>query len=221
MAIFADRTAAGRELAESLSDWRGTDAVVLGIARGGVVVAAEVARTLGLALDVAVVRKLGRSLPRGARGRGDRAGRAGRRSCRNACGRRVTPSSSRRSRAVSALSSVVGCGLFPRSTRRARRTRGHRRRRRRGHGRDRGRRLPRACVPKARSGSCSRCPSRPSHWWPEPAAADEFVCPHRVRDFWAVGQFYDDFTQTEDEEVARLLSRASTGSATGSDQPGP
>src|SRR3954453_22163277 len=59
MAIFADRTAAGSELAEALSSWRAADAVVFGIPRGGVVVAAEVARMLGLPLDVAVVRKLG------------------------------------------------------------------------------------------------------------------------------------------------------------------
>ena len=39
--------------------WRGADAVVLGIPRGGVVVAAEVARALALPLAVAVVRKLG------------------------------------------------------------------------------------------------------------------------------------------------------------------
>src|SRR6478735_12194355 len=59
MAIFADRAAAGRELAGPLAEWQGTDAVVFGIPRGGVVVAAEVARILGLELDVAVVRKLG------------------------------------------------------------------------------------------------------------------------------------------------------------------
>src|SRR3954454_11065475 len=59
MAIFADRAAAGRDLAGSLIPWRGTDAGVLRLPRGGVVVAAEVARILGLPLDVAVVRKLG------------------------------------------------------------------------------------------------------------------------------------------------------------------
>jgi putative phosphoribosyl transferase len=49
-------------------------------------------------------------------------------------------------------------------------------------------------------------PVAPFDWRPEPGTADEFVCPHRVRDFWAVGQHYDDFRQTTDEEVARLLS---------------
>ena len=50
------------------------------------------------------------------------------------------------------------------------------------------------------------------------AAVDEFVCPHREHDFWAVGQFYDDFTQTSDGEVEALLLQggdASAGPATG------
>src|SRR6478735_3116959 len=59
MALFADRRAAGRALAAHLEPWRGSDAVVLGIARGGVVVAAAVADALGLELDAVVVRKLG------------------------------------------------------------------------------------------------------------------------------------------------------------------
>jgi len=57
---FADRTAAGRELATALvGRWAGQQVVVLGLARGGVPVAAEVARALQSLLDVIVVRKLG------------------------------------------------------------------------------------------------------------------------------------------------------------------
>src|SRR3954469_19771837 len=57
---FADRAGAGRELAQCLGAHQARPrAVVLGLARGGVPVAFEVARTLGLALDVFVVRKLG------------------------------------------------------------------------------------------------------------------------------------------------------------------
>lgn len=56
---FADRADAGRVLGEALKGYRGTDAVVLGLPRGGVPVAAEVARMLGAPLDVFVVRKLG------------------------------------------------------------------------------------------------------------------------------------------------------------------
>jgi putative phosphoribosyl transferase len=46
-------------LAEALRDLAGSDAAVLGIARGGVLVAAEIARTLRLPLDVVVPRKIG------------------------------------------------------------------------------------------------------------------------------------------------------------------
>jgi putative phosphoribosyl transferase len=56
---FASRRAAGRELAERLSPLALEDPVVLGLARGGVPVAYEVAMELGAPLDVLVVRKVG------------------------------------------------------------------------------------------------------------------------------------------------------------------
>jgi putative phosphoribosyl transferase len=61
---FADRDEAGRRLAEHLArrdeaSLRPAEAVVLGIPRGGVPVAAAIARTLGLPLDVIVAHKLG------------------------------------------------------------------------------------------------------------------------------------------------------------------
>src|SRR3954454_19307106 len=59
MRRFADRAGAGRELADRLGAYqRHPNAIVLGLARGGMPVAFEVARTLELALDVFVVRKL-------------------------------------------------------------------------------------------------------------------------------------------------------------------
>jgi predicted phosphoribosyltransferase len=58
-ALFADRAHAGRRLAEVLAPWAATSPVVVGMARGGVPVAYEVARALGAPLDVVVVRKLG------------------------------------------------------------------------------------------------------------------------------------------------------------------
>ncbi|MGZ5414344.1 MAG: phosphoribosyltransferase family protein [Aeromicrobium sp.] len=57
--MFENRVEAGRQLAVELESLRGQDAVVLGLPRGGVPVADEVAKALGLTLDVIVVRKLG------------------------------------------------------------------------------------------------------------------------------------------------------------------
>jgi len=57
--LFADRTDAGRRLGERLAGESLEGPVVLGIPRGGVVVAAEVARALHAPLDVVVPRKVG------------------------------------------------------------------------------------------------------------------------------------------------------------------
>jgi len=56
--MFEDRREAGRELAESLADYRRRAAVVLALPRGGVVVGYEVSVALRLPLDVLVTRKL-------------------------------------------------------------------------------------------------------------------------------------------------------------------
>lgn len=58
--MFHDRRDAGEKLAERLSGYAGRDdVVVLGLPRGGVPVAYEVARAIGAPLDVCTVRKLG------------------------------------------------------------------------------------------------------------------------------------------------------------------
>lgn len=60
--LFNDRIEAGRLLARNLLEYSGrSDAIVLALPRGGVPVGFEVATTLGLPLDVLVVRKLGAS----------------------------------------------------------------------------------------------------------------------------------------------------------------
>jgi putative phosphoribosyl transferase len=59
---FEDRVSAGRALADRLMAYRGTDAVVTALPRGGVPVAAEIARALDLPLTLTLVRKVG--LPR-------------------------------------------------------------------------------------------------------------------------------------------------------------
>jgi predicted phosphoribosyltransferase len=58
--LFHDRSDAGRRLGARLEDYAGrADVIVLGLPRGGIPVAYEVARRLGAPLDVFVVRKLG------------------------------------------------------------------------------------------------------------------------------------------------------------------
>lgn len=58
--LFRNRRDAGRELASKLRVYEHrSDALVLGLVRGGIPLAAEIARSLGLALDVVLVRPLG------------------------------------------------------------------------------------------------------------------------------------------------------------------
>ncbi len=204
MAIFADRAAAGRELGEALIAWRDADAVVFGIPRGGVVVAAPVARILALPLDVAVVRKLGApsheefaigAIAEGVRVVHPDAVRAGAVTSeqlafvedleRVELNRRLRafPRSSTGLTGRTAI--VVDDGVATGATAEA------------------------ACL-ALRAEEPDRIvlavPVAPYLWRPSLGTADEFVCPHPIRDFWAVGQHYDDFTQTTDEEVARLLA---------------
>ena len=57
--VFRDRQDAGKRLTAALEKYRGTNAIVLAVPRGGVVVGYEVATALGLPLDVIIPRKLG------------------------------------------------------------------------------------------------------------------------------------------------------------------
>ena len=58
--IFKDRVDAGQQLAQRLTSYSGNKEVLLyALPRGGVVVGAEVAKTIGLPLDVIVTRKIG------------------------------------------------------------------------------------------------------------------------------------------------------------------
>ncbi|MBI3577288.1 phosphoribosyltransferase [Candidatus Gottesmanbacteria bacterium] len=57
--VFRDRSDAGNLLARKLSSYRGTQSIVFGLPRGGIVVAARIAIFLQLPLDVLVVKKIG------------------------------------------------------------------------------------------------------------------------------------------------------------------
>ena len=204
MALFADRTAAGRELAESLRGWSDPGTVVLGIPRGGVVVAAEVARVLALPLSAAVVRKLGApsheefavgAIAEDVRVINDAAVRAGRVTDeqlahvedieRIELRRRAALFGASVGRVTGHMAIVVDDGIATGATAQA------------------------ACR-SVRAHGAQRIvlavPVAPADWRPDAETADDYVCPHRERDFWAVGQFYDDFTQTNDAEVVELLS---------------
>ena len=57
--LFKNRQDAGRQLAAELQSLKINDGLIIGLPRGGVVVADEIARTLGLPLDIIIPRKIG------------------------------------------------------------------------------------------------------------------------------------------------------------------
>jgi putative phosphoribosyl transferase len=207
---FRNRMDAGRRLAERLGQLRGEDVVVLGLPRGGVPVAAGVARELDAPLDVIVVRKLGvpfqPELAMGAVGEGgslvvnERVGR------RAHIGESEFAEVERRERAE--------------VERRARRFRGHRSRvtvaGRTAVVVDDGMATgstARAACQVARAQGAARVVLAVPVCSPEAARAlreevDELVCLETPGWFFAVGQFYVDFGQTSDDEVTTLLQQA-------------
>jgi putative phosphoribosyl transferase len=208
---FANRAEAGRRLAARLRHLGESDVVVLGLPRGGVPVAAEVAAALQTPLDVIVVRKLGvpaqPELGMGAIGedgvrivnRGIVA-QAGVSDTELAeVERRERAELERRARRfrmerprldlAGRVAIIVDDGIATGSTARA------------------------ACQ-VARAQGAARVvlavPIAPADWTARMGdVADELVAVETPRTFWAIGQFYDDFTQTSDGEVLRCLERAS------------
>lgn len=59
MTLLKDRKDAGQKLAEKLKEYAGKEVVVLGLPRGGVVLAASIAKALGAPLDLAFAHKIG------------------------------------------------------------------------------------------------------------------------------------------------------------------
>ncbi|MGW6880892.1 phosphoribosyltransferase family protein [Streptomyces goshikiensis] len=208
--LFADRTAAGRQLAGEVSRLSLAEPVVLGLPRGGVPVAAEVARVLGAPLDVIVVRKLGvpfqPEVAFGAIGEGG-------------------------VRLISAAT-VRAAGLEERDCARveeAERAALQRSLTRYRHGRERialtgrtvvivddgiatGSTASVACEVAREHGAAPVVLAVPVA---APQAleqlrrvADKVVCLSVPRHFLAVGQWYEDFSQVKDEEVAALLAPA-------------
>jgi putative phosphoribosyl transferase len=209
-AVFRDRVDAGRRLGHALRSIAGPDIVVLGLPRGGVPVAGEVAGILRAPLDVILVRKLGlpgrpelamgaigedgvrvlnravleaTGTPNGEVERVERAERAEleRRAARYRGGRPRLDLAGR-----TAL--VVDDGIATGST-------------------------ARAAGVVARAHGAARVvlavPVAPPGWEADLAgAADDFFALATPEPFYAVGQFYADFGQTSDREVERCLAAA-------------
>jgi putative phosphoribosyl transferase len=210
--VFADRADAGRRLAARLQYLADEPVVVLGLPRGGVPVAFEVARALGAPLDVIVVRKLGvpfqRELGMGAIGED---------------GVRVINHEVVRAAGVSAEElAAVEARERAEVQRRAGRYRGGRPRQPLG-----GRvavvvddgiatgSTARAACRIARAHGAARVvlavPVAPPGWQDRIGGdADELVCVQTPRGFLAIGQFYADFCQVADGEVVACLRRAAT-----------
>lgn len=212
---FIDRVDAGRRLAQKLQYLRG-EVVVLGLPRGGVPVAYEVAKALDAPLDVIVVRKLGvpyePELGVGAIGED---------------GVRVINEQVMRLAGTSASElAEVEARERTELERRARRFRGDRPR-----AVLKGRTVvvvddgiatgstARAACQVARAQGAARVvlavPVAPTDWQARLGAdADEFVCLETPDPFFSIGQFYENFDQTSDEEVIACLENAARRDST-------
>ncbi len=209
MTVFADRVDAGRQLAARLEFLRGEDVVVLGLPRGGVPVAFEVAQALDAPLDVIVVRKLGvpfqPELAMGAIGEGgarvleadvlrhaqvrDEELRAVEIREREQLAARVNRLRRGRERIdlTGRVAVVVDDGIATGSTARV------------------------ACQVARHLGAARivlAVPVAPRDTVDRLTEADDVVCVSMPADLFAVGYHYRDFSPTSDEEVMVLLDTA-------------
>jgi putative phosphoribosyl transferase len=207
---FPDRAEAGRFLATKLSKYSGRDdVIVLGLPRGGVPVAYEVARALRVPLDVFIVRKLGvpgfEELAVGAIASGgvrvlnEDVARAlpNANEIIEAVTKRETAELERREqeyrdgrpapdlqgKTVILIDDGLATGATMRAAVKALRQRGAAK--------------IVVAVPVGPPDTCREFEDE----------ADEVVCASAPEFFQAVGQYYEDFSQTSDEEVRDLLAR--------------
>ena len=207
---FVNRSAAGRELAARLTEYRDkSDVVVLALPRGGVPVGFEVAEHLGAPLDVVIVRKLGApGQPEFALGaiasgdvgvidedalrwfrdspafESDVAAERAELHRREHAYRKARPAHSVKNSIVVLVDDGAATGLSMQAAVRA--------------ARKLGAREIIVALPVASNTACDRLRKE----------ADGLVCIHIPASFSAVGEWYEDFTQTSDEEVCDLLLRA-------------
>lgn len=211
MALFKDRRDAGKQLAQELTAYAGrSDVIVLALPRGGVPVAYEVARALNAPLDIFIVRKLGlpghEELAIGAIASG---------------GVRVLNEDIVRALNIpEAVIESIARRELQELERRERTYRGNR-----PPPEVRGRTVilvddglatgasMRAAVAALRAQNPARIVVAVPTAAPETCEAfesevDEIVCAMTPEPFYGVGRWYEDFSQTTDEEVRALLEEA-------------
>src|SRR2546421_10429714 len=208
---FRNRAEAGQQLADRLEEYAGRDdIIVLGLPRGGVPVAYEVAKRLRATLDVFIVRKLGvpgfEELAAGAIASGgvrvlnEEVMRAipyaeeaieavtvretAELERREQIYREGRPSPELRDRVVILVDDGLATGATMRAAGKALRQRGAAK--------------IVVAVPVGPPDTCREFEDE----------ADEVVCASEPEFFQAVGQYYEDFSQTSDDEVRELLARA-------------
>lgn len=214
--LFRDRTEAGRVLAGKLMRYANRpDVLVLALPRGGVPVAYEVAQALHVPLDVFLVRKLGvpgrEELAMGAIASGGlrvlnedvvraldipeeeieriAAAEGQELERRERAYRDDRPVPDVRGRIIILVDDGLATGSTMRAAVAALRQR-----------------QPARIVVAVPVGSADTCAEFQSE-------ADEAVCARTPEPFYAVGLWYDDFSQTSDEEVHKLLEGAADGRA--------
>jgi len=211
--IFQDRTDAGRQLAEKLLSYAGRDdVIVLALPRGGVPVAFEVAQRVRVPLDVCVVRKLGvpghEELAMGAIASGGvrvlnedvlyvlpdaqsivemvTAIEREELKRRERDYRSNRPAPEVRGRTLILVDDGLATGATMRAAAAALRQQGAAK--------------IIVAVPVGAPGTCHEIRS----------VADEVVCLQTPGSFMGVGQYYEDFSQTTDEEVRELLAASAS-----------
>lgn len=208
--MFKDRRDAAASLVARLNHLRGEDTVVLGLPRGGVPVAAEVARALGLPLDIVVVRKVG--LPGQPELAMAAVGEGGIRVINDRVVRSAYLDSDELEQAIAHQERVVA--------ERAERLRaGHPREPLKGRtavlvddGVATGASMRAACLVVREEGAARIVVATPIAAVDALAAlrqvADEIVCLETPHPFMAVGNWYVDFSQVDEAEVVSALEKS-------------